>query len=658
MDDTAKYLIHARITADGVVERSDVVGAVFGQTEGLLGDELDLRDLQRSSKVGRIDVEVDSEHGQSFGEITITSSLDKVQTAILAASLESITRVGPCEARVEVAGIEDMRAAKRREVVERAKELLAESFDEGVMDSSEILEEVRDAQRVEQVDEFADYPAGPRVSDSDAVIVVEGRADVSTLLEYGIKNAVAVEGTDVPDPVADLTRERTVTAFLDGDRGGDLILRELAQVGDVDYVAYAPENVSVEDLSREDVMDALREKVPFETLATDGDPRTGDRSTAAQSRAVERSGGGETDRTTGTVRASAADDREAVGGVGGADDSVTVDPTAVVDEIAGGDDRAVDSLQSDPEGSRTDSDGSQSESNRSTATAGGGDDDSPETVDETTGTATDETDEPDEVDETSVDQQADAVADDTVTTAAVTNGAETNASTTRTARTDTETESADAVSTDHETTDGEPATDDRTDEASESPEAPTDGTEAQNDGVDGTDTEPIETDAESAEMDAEPDETDAETDTDETSLEVDETASEADAAASESPETDAGANTDADESTADESTTDDDAPATLRGHVRDVIDAETNTARLLDRELTVVAEVPAGAAFDTLADSETTGFLLVLDGRVDQRLLDVAAQRGVEQIVAASSGEFVKRPASVRVVTADRLASA
>ena len=38
MQDTAKYLIHADITTDGVVERSDVVGAVFGQTEGLLGD--------------------------------------------------------------------------------------------------------------------------------------------------------------------------------------------------------------------------------------------------------------------------------------------------------------------------------------------------------------------------------------------------------------------------------------------------------------------------------------------------------------------------------------------------------------------------------------------------------------------------------------------
>ncbi|MFC6725173.1 DNA primase DnaG, partial [Halobium palmae] len=249
MDDTSKYLIHAAITADGVVERSDVVGAVFGQTEGLLGDDLDLRDLQQSSKVGRIDVEIRSENGQSFGEITIASSLDKVETAILAAALETISRVGPCRARVETTDIEDVRAAKRRDVVDRAKELLADSFDDSVMTSREILEEVRESVRVEDITEYAGYPAGPHVESSDAIVVVEGRADVLTLLKYGIKNAVAVEGTNVPDAVATLSGERNVTAFLDGDRGGELILRELGQVGDVDYVAFAPEGRSVEDLA-------------------------------------------------------------------------------------------------------------------------------------------------------------------------------------------------------------------------------------------------------------------------------------------------------------------------------------------------------------------------------------------------------------------------
>ncbi|QLC32889.1 DNA primase [Halarchaeum sp. CBA1220] len=260
MEDTAKYLIHADLVADGIVERSDVVGALFGQTEGLLGDDLDIHALQDASKLGRLDVTVETEGGQSFGHVTLASSLDKVETAVLGAALEAIERVGPCRADVEVARIEDLRAAKRREVTERAKELLATSFDEGAIDSDDILADVRESVRVGDVTEYEGLPAGPNVASSDAVVVVEGRADVLTLLKYGVKNAIAVEGTNVPDAVADLTRERTTTAFFDGDRGGDLIRRELEQVGDVDYVAFAPGEKSVEDLSRAEVDAALREK--------------------------------------------------------------------------------------------------------------------------------------------------------------------------------------------------------------------------------------------------------------------------------------------------------------------------------------------------------------------------------------------------------------
>ncbi|ELY45204.1 DNA primase DnaG [Natronorubrum sulfidifaciens] len=273
MEDTSKYLIHADVTADGVVERSDVVGAIFGQTEGLLGDELDLRDLRQSQKVGRIDVEITSTGGQSYGHLTIATGLDKVETATLAASLETISRVGPCRADLEVTEIEDVRAAKRKEVVERAKELLRTGFDDSVMTSEEILAEVRQHVRVEDITEYEGLPAGPRVTDSDAIIVVEGRSDVLTLLKYGVKNAIAVEGTNVPDSVAELTRHRTVTAFLDGDRGGDLIFEELSQVGDIDYVAFAPSGTSVEDLDHHQLFAALRNKVPYDTVSELNEPR-------------------------------------------------------------------------------------------------------------------------------------------------------------------------------------------------------------------------------------------------------------------------------------------------------------------------------------------------------------------------------------------------
>ena len=104
------------------------------------------------------------------------------------------------------------------------------------------------------------------LSISDAIIVVEGRADVINLLKYGIKNAVAVEGTKVSATIIDLCGKKTATAFLDGDRGGELILRELLQVADIDYVAYSPRGKSVEDMTRKEIIKALRNKVPVEYI--------------------------------------------------------------------------------------------------------------------------------------------------------------------------------------------------------------------------------------------------------------------------------------------------------------------------------------------------------------------------------------------------------
>ncbi len=264
--DTTKYLIHISLTAEGVVEKPDVVGAIFGQTEGLLGEELDLRDLQRTGRVGRIDVQITSKKGETKGEILISSSLDRAETAILAASLEMIDRVGPCVAHVTVASIEDIRISKRKLIVERAKEILVERFEDGAIDSDELLDEVRQTLRIEKIGSIGEerMPAGPHVLDSDAIIIVEGRADVINLLRYGIKNAVAVEGTNIPRSVVELCEKKTTTAFFDGDRGGELILRELLQVADIDFVAFSPKGKSVEDMTRKEVIKTLRNKVPVE----------------------------------------------------------------------------------------------------------------------------------------------------------------------------------------------------------------------------------------------------------------------------------------------------------------------------------------------------------------------------------------------------------
>lgn len=268
---TTKYLIHAQINANGIVEKPDVVGAIFGQTEGLLSNDLDLRELQKTGRIGRIKVNINSRGGRSKGEIVIPSSLDRVETAILAASLETINRVGPCEAYIQVSKVEDVRAVKRRKVVDRAKELYKGMMEEVTPESLKMIEEVKEAMRIHEITEFGDerLPAGPNVSTSDAILVVEGRADVLNLLRYGVKNAIAVEGVSVPKTVAELTKNKTVTAFVDGDRGGELILKELLQVGEVDYVTRAPRGKEVEDLEKEEVMVALRDKVPVEQMYHD-----------------------------------------------------------------------------------------------------------------------------------------------------------------------------------------------------------------------------------------------------------------------------------------------------------------------------------------------------------------------------------------------------
>ena len=261
---TTKYLIHAQITANGIVEKPDVVGAVFGQTEGLLSNDLDLRELQRTGRIGRIQVNIHSNSGRAKGEIVIPSSLDRVETAILAASLETINRVGPCEAEIQTLKVEDVRAVKREQVVNRAKEIYKNMVESVGPASMKMIEEVREAMRVHEISEYGDdrLPAGPSIHTSDAIIVVEGRSDVLNLLKYGIKNTVAVEGVSVPQSIGELSKKRTTTAFVDGDRGGELILKELLQIGDVDYITRAPQGKEVEDLEKDEVLIALRDKVP------------------------------------------------------------------------------------------------------------------------------------------------------------------------------------------------------------------------------------------------------------------------------------------------------------------------------------------------------------------------------------------------------------
>ena len=255
---TTKYIIKAKFDVEGVVEKPDVIGAIFGQTEGLFGPDLDLRELQKSGRLGRIGIKLESKNDRTTGEITIPSSLDKTSTAIIAAAVESVDRIGPCNAKILLEPVHDERDQKREMIKLKAKQILKGWIVEATPSTDEVIQEISDSVRPAEISKFGseELPAGPEVAITGSIIVVEGRADVINLLKCGIKNAIGINGT-----IIELCKNKEITAFLDGDRGGDLILKELTQVAELDYVARAPPRKEVEDLTPKEIMRCLREKV-------------------------------------------------------------------------------------------------------------------------------------------------------------------------------------------------------------------------------------------------------------------------------------------------------------------------------------------------------------------------------------------------------------
>ncbi|MCK5023609.1 MAG: DNA primase [Candidatus Aenigmarchaeota archaeon] len=274
-----KYVIKAGINAQGVIEKPDVIGAIFGQTEGLLGSDLDLRELQRTGRIGRIEVNINSDKGKSYGEVIIPSSLDSAETALIAATLETIERVGPCTAKINLKSVEDTRELKRKFVVDKAKSILKELLDKGISDTSKIAEEIKEEIKTYEITTYKTLPCGPNILESEDIIVVEGRADVINLIKYGIKNVIAMQGSSIPTTIMELSKQKTTTAFLDNDRGGELNLKSLLETSEIDYVAIAPDGKEVEELSKKEVFKALRDKVAasqfkIENNITNGNKKT------------------------------------------------------------------------------------------------------------------------------------------------------------------------------------------------------------------------------------------------------------------------------------------------------------------------------------------------------------------------------------------------
>ncbi|MEM0263033.1 MAG: DNA primase DnaG [Saccharolobus sp.] len=264
-----KYNVKLKFEVEGIVEKTDVIGAMFGQTENLFGDEFDLRELQDKGRLGRIIVEIKTKGGKSEGEVIIPSNLDKIETALIAAMVESVDKVGPYNSKFELVEIEDIREEKLKKIIERAKNILSVWSKQRSLDIKEVLNEISSAVKVSEITEYGieKLPAGPDVEKDPNLIIVEGRADVINLLKYGYKNVIAIEGatSKIPETVINLSKtKKTVIAFLDGDHGGDLILKELLSNNvKIDFVARAPVGREVEELTGKEIAKALSNMVPL-----------------------------------------------------------------------------------------------------------------------------------------------------------------------------------------------------------------------------------------------------------------------------------------------------------------------------------------------------------------------------------------------------------
>lgn len=254
-----KYMVYASFRAEGPVEKPDVIGAIFGQTEGLLGAELEMRELQKEGKIGRIEVDLNIVDGKSVGEIRLPSALDKSETTIIAATLETIDRIGPTEAKIEVMKIEDVRGNKRDYIVERAKKLL-EGLDPN--EGSSLAKSVREEARVARIAEYGEdkLPCGD-ISGHE-IIVVEGRADVVNLIKNRVNNVIGMTGAKLPKDIARLSEEKEITLFVDGDRGGRLIAKNVIAHAKIAYVAVAPDGKEVEELEGKEILMSLRKRWP------------------------------------------------------------------------------------------------------------------------------------------------------------------------------------------------------------------------------------------------------------------------------------------------------------------------------------------------------------------------------------------------------------
>ena len=256
-----KYHVKLSFDVDGLVERADIIGAIFGQTEGLLGPEMNLNELQRVSKVGRIEVTTTSTENTTNGNVLLPMSTDVDTCALISAAIESIDKVGPFDCSFKLDAIDDVRASKKEDIVRRAKEIKQKWSTKSVSEGDTMLKDVHES-IAGKVTTYGPnkLPCSTGVFDSPWIILVEGRADIINLLRAGFDNALAINGATIDESIKEMCKsKKKIVAFLDGDRAGGMILQELKSVVNVDIELRADSGIEVEELTPQRVADILKD---------------------------------------------------------------------------------------------------------------------------------------------------------------------------------------------------------------------------------------------------------------------------------------------------------------------------------------------------------------------------------------------------------------
>ena len=255
-----KYHVKLSYDVDGLVEKADIIGAIFGQTEGLLGPEMNLNELQRVSKIGRIEVTSTSNENTTKGNALLPMSTDIDTCSLIAAAIESIDKVGPFDSHFKLESIDDVRASKKEDILKRAKEIKQKWSTQSVSEGDDMLKKVHEGNSG-KVTTFgkSKLHCSSGIFDSPWIILVEGRADILNLLRAGYDNALAIEGARIDESIKELCDKKDkVVAFLDGDRAGGFILKELRSVVNIDVELRADDGVEVEELTPKRVDEILR----------------------------------------------------------------------------------------------------------------------------------------------------------------------------------------------------------------------------------------------------------------------------------------------------------------------------------------------------------------------------------------------------------------